>query len=75
MGKLHKMSYTEDDNDKDLPPAAVKRGSVLRRFDAESPNFFGLKCWAKRWMVVDSTHLYYYLNEQKEIEDELHVGH
>ena len=59
------MSYDVENLDELLPPPATKRGTVLRKFDRGSPNFFGMTCWAERYLVVESQELSYYLSKGK----------
>ena len=59
------MSYDVENLDELLPPPATKRGTVLRKFDRDSPNFFGMTCWAERYLVVESQELSYYLSKGK----------
>mmetsp|Transcript_22824 Transcript_22824/g.26846 ORF Transcript_22824/g.26846 Transcript_22824/m.26846 type:complete len:356 (-) Transcript_22824:135-1202(-) len=54
-----------------IPPPAVRRALVSRKFDHLSPNFIGLKCWADRWMVVENDELKYYLKQSDEEEGKL----
>lgn len=60
------LHYEADDTNE--PPSAMKRAMVSRKFDHDSPNFIGLKCWADRWMVVDNDELHYFLRQSDEEE-------
>lgn len=46
---LNYKSQDDDDDDDDAPVPANKSGQLGRRFDINSPGFYGFTCWSERY--------------------------
>lgn len=57
------INLSEDEG----PALATKKGQLHRLYDIESPNFFGLKTWAIRWVTVDGPDIKYYLKPDSQV--------